>query len=157
VVSKTKFVDFRDDGFWAYDLGLAVFLKHLIDVGLPHRSPADVWLVDAISDWRRVAVIPDIGLDIDASWSAKQLETFIDLVEQACAVLAKRDGYAAEEITSWVLLEDLRIFPRGHAYVKTAPVVELGRALIALIDGSLPAAPVGKQWLYGAPEGRIAI
>jgi hypothetical protein len=156
-VSKTKFVDFREDGFWAYDVGLAVFLKHLIDVALPRCSPADVWLADAIADWRRIAVIPDIGLHIDVSWSATQRETFIELVEQSCAALAKRKGYAAEEITSWALFEDLRIFPRGHSYVNTAPVVELGSALIELIDGSLPAAPVGKQWLYGAPEGRIVI
>jgi hypothetical protein len=50
----------------AYDVGLAVFLKHLIDVAIPHcSSPDDAWLADAISHRRRVAVIPDIGLDIE--------------------------------------------------------------------------------------------
>jgi hypothetical protein len=48
-VSKSKFVGFRDDGFWAYDVGLAVFLKHLIDVAVPHcSSPDGAWLTDAI-------------------------------------------------------------------------------------------------------------
>ncbi|MBO0719787.1 MAG: hypothetical protein J2P41_03140 [Blastocatellia bacterium] len=35
-----KFVEFSDDGFWTYDVGLDIFLKHLIDG----------WLVEAISD-----------------------------------------------------------------------------------------------------------
>ena len=157
-MSKTKFVEFRDHGFWTYDVGLAVFLKHLIDAGAPRCSSSDgTWLVDAISDWRRVAVMPDIGLEIDASWSARQLATFVELIDEACARLAARETYSADEITSWVLFDDLRIFPRGHLPLRTAPVVELGRALAALIEGRLPIAPTGRQWLYGAPEGRMAI
>jgi hypothetical protein len=31
-MSKTLFVNFRDGGFWAFDVVSAVFLKHLIDV-----------------------------------------------------------------------------------------------------------------------------
>jgi hypothetical protein len=157
-MSKTKFVEFREGGFWTFDVGLAVFLKHLIDVAVPRsESPDGQWMTDAISGWRRVAVIPDIGLEIESSWSTGQLATFLDLIDETCAKLAKREGYAAEEITSWVLYEDLRICPRGYAHYPTDPVIELGRAMVALIDGSLPAAPPGRQWLFGAPEGRIAM
>jgi hypothetical protein len=157
-MSKTKFVEFRDHGFWTYDVGLAVFLKHLIDVAVPRSSSSNgTWLADAILDWRRVAVIPDIGLDVDASWSASQLATVIELIDEACARLAERDEYSADEITSWVLFDDLRIFPRGHLQLRTAPVVELGQALAALIEGRLPVAPAGQYWLYGAPNGRMAV
>jgi hypothetical protein len=156
-MSKTKFVEFRDDGFWTYDVSLGVFLKHLVDVALRSEFADTAWLADAIEDWRRVAVIPDIGLEINASWSADQLVAVVNLVEEVCTSLAARGTYTADEITSWTLFEDLRIFPRGHCEVWAAPVIELGRALIALIDGTLPAAPDGRQWLFGAPEGRIAI
>jgi hypothetical protein len=157
-MSKTKFVEFRDDGFWTYDVGLAVFLKHLIDAAIPRSLfPDDGWLVEAISDWRRVAVIPDIGLEVDATWSASQLATFVELADQACVVLARREMYSADEIASWELFDELRIFPRGATHIQTGPVVELGRALIALVHGSLPAPPTGRQWLYGAPEGRMTI
>jgi hypothetical protein len=157
-MSKTKFVEFRDDGFWAYDVGLAVFLKHLIDKAiLRSLLPEGEWLVEPISDWRRVAVIPDICLEVDAAWSASQLATFVELADQACVALAQREMYSADEIVSWALFDEVRIFPRGATHVQTSPVVELGRALIALVQGSLPAAPTGRQWLYGAPEGRMTI
>jgi hypothetical protein len=157
-VSKTKFVEFRDVGFWTYDVGLAVFLKYLIDAAIPRSMFPDCrWLVEAISDWRRIAVIPDIGLEVDATWSASQLATFVELADEACVALARHEFYSADEITSWVLFDEFRIFPRGATHVQTGPVVELGRALIALVLGSLPIAPAGRQWLYGAPEGRMTI
>jgi len=52
----------------------------------------------------------------------------------------------AEEIVAWPLLEGLRIFPRGATEVFTAPVIGLGRAIIALVSGDLPEAPPGKNW-----------
>jgi hypothetical protein len=113
--------------------------------------------VEAISDWRRVAVIQDIGLEVDATWSASQLATFVELADQACVALARREMYSADEITSWEFFDEERICPQGATHVQTGPVVELGRALIALVHGSLPAPPTGKQWLYGAPEGRMTI
>src|SRR5208282_5292365 len=76
------------------------------------------------------------------------------LAEDACARLAARESIPAEEIVRWHLLEDLRIFPRGATEVLTAPVVELGRAIIALLSGRLPEAPEGKHWFYGTPTGR---
>jgi hypothetical protein len=113
--------------------------------------------VEAISDWRRVAVIPDIGLEVDATWSVSQIETFVELADQAYVALARRVMYSADEMASWEFFDELRIFPRGATHVQTGPVAELGRALITLVYGSLPAPPTGKQWLYGAPEGRITI
>jgi hypothetical protein len=113
--------------------------------------------VEAISDWRRIAVIQDIGLEVDASWSASQLATFVELADQACVALSRSEIYSADEIASWEFFEERRICLRGATHVQTGPVAELGRALITLIHGSLPAPPTGKQWLYGAPEGRMTI
>jgi hypothetical protein len=33
--------------------------------------------------------------------------------------------------------------------VSTAPIVELGEALIKLLDGTLPRAPEGTWWAFG--------
>jgi hypothetical protein len=155
-LSKTKFVAYAARGFWAYDVALNVFLKHLIDAAQASDQADTPWLFGAISDWR-VGCIPDHRLELDASWSPAQRQTFCILAEQACATLAGRELISAEEIVSWQILEDLELYTRGETEVSTGPVIELGRAIIALMSGHLPDAPEGQIWLYGAPEDRITI
>src|SRR5262249_45079298 len=164
-MSKTKFIAYgnRDwaygdipSGFWAYDVALDVFLKHLIDAAEASEGTNTAWLSTAISDWR-LACVPDYGLTLDASWSAAQRQTFLALAEEACTRLATRESIPSEEIVSWPILDDIRIFTRGAAQVPTAPVIELGRAIIALVNRQLPEAPEGQIWLYGTPEGRMTI
>ena len=155
---KTKYVEHRDRGFWAYDVALSVFLKRLIDVAVPHASaPGNEWLTEAISSWRVVAAVPDYGLEVDPAWSSAQIDVFTRLADQACDLLADRGYIAADEISAWQILDDLRIEPRGESEVSTAPVVELGKTIIALAQGTAPEPPAGKTWLYGVPEGRTAI
>jgi hypothetical protein len=151
-VSQKKFVSCGDDGFWAYDVALGVFLKHLIDVADVHGYGDLPWLREEVSSWRVAACVPDLGLCLDAVSSAN-VTLFTDLARQACDELSGRDRIAAEEMASWTILEDLKIFPRGAKEVETGPVVELGRAIIELATGRLPPPPDGTLWLYGAPEG----
>jgi hypothetical protein len=132
-VSKTQFVEYSNRGFWAYDVALGVFLKHLIDVAEASGQADTTWLSSAVSSWREVACISDYGLTLDADWSAAQRQTFVALAEGACARLATRASIPAEEIAGWHLLDDLPISPRGAMEVLTAAVVELGRAIIALV------------------------
>jgi hypothetical protein len=101
-----------------------------------------------------VACISDYGLTLDEAWSEAQQQTFIAFAKEACERLANRESIPAEEIVAWPLLDDLRIFPRGATEVSTGPVVELGRAVIALISGTLPQPPAGMAWFYGTDEGR---
>lgn len=157
ILSQTKFVEYDGRGFWAYDVALGVFLKHLIDAAQASEQADTAWLSCAISDWRIVACVQDIGRTLETGWSLEQRQTFLALAEEACASLATRESIPAEEIVSWPILEDFRIFTRGADEVFTAPVVELGRAIIALVSGQLPEAPEGQIWLYGAPQGRITI
>lgn len=154
VVSKTRYVEYAGRGFWTYDVGLGVFLKHLIDAAEASDEAGTAWLSAAVSSWRAAAGIPDIGLTLDAGLSAEQRQTLVALAEYACARLARRVSMPAEEIVAWPILDDLRIFPRGALEVDTAPVVELGRAFIALVSGELPEAPTGKIWIYGTETGR---
>ena len=153
-MSKTTYVLYGNRGFWAYDVALGVFLKHLIDAAEASDQAKTEWLAAAIADWRIGACVSDIGLTLDAGWSAAQRQSFVALAEQACAALAKRSSIPAQEIVAWPLHDDLYISSRGAAEVRTAPVIELGHAIIALACGVLPEAPDGKAWLYGTPGGR---
>jgi hypothetical protein len=156
-MSKTQLVMFGSNRFWAYDVSLGVFLKHLIDAAEAREQSNEGWLSSAVSEWRSVAGISDFALMLPSEWSAKQREAFITLAEEACERLATRESIPAGEIVSWPLLEGLMVSPRGTTDVPTPPIVELGRAIISLISGQLPEAPKGQIWYYGTPTGRQTI
>lgn len=52
-MSKTMFIEYRGDGFWAYDVAVGVFLKHLIDRAVLYneRQPSP-WLGEDIKHWQ---------------------------------------------------------------------------------------------------------
>jgi hypothetical protein len=156
-VSKTKLVEYGTQWFWAYDVALGIFLKHLIDASEASDHANASWLRNDISSWQEVACIQDFGLAFDAGMSAAERQTLIILADKACSQLATREYIPAEEIVAWPLVDDLHICPRGATEVLTAPIVELGRAVMALISGELPEAPPGQTWLYGTETGRHTI
>jgi hypothetical protein len=156
-MTATKGIEFGNRFFWAYDVAAGVFLKHLIDEAEASGQTDVPWLSQALSDWRVQAAITECGLTLREDWSSEQRQTFIELAEGACKKLATRESIPAEEIVSWPLVDDLRIFPRGAKEVLTAPVIELGRAIIALVSGELPQSPKGEAWFYGTPTGRSTI
>src|ERR1700686_3760499 len=121
-MTATQYVEYENRGFWAYDVALGVFLKHLIDAAETSGQAKTAWLSTAISSWREVACISDYGLTLDARWSATQMQAFIALAEVACARLAERASIPAREIVGWPILDDLRIFPRGATAVLPATV-----------------------------------
>ena len=152
-MSSKQFVEFRGNGFWAYDVVLGVFLKHLIDAATSRLDPIpDAWLSDAVASWRVVAAISDYGLSLDGTWSPQQLDTFTELADEACNALSWRDEIPAEEIETWEMVEGVRCFARGLPAVKTASAIRLGRAIIQLIDGTLPEAPPGTSWFFATDE-----
>ena len=140
-MSKTKYVRYDDRGFWAYDVALGVFLKHLIDAAEANDQATSAWLSRATQSWREVACISDFGLTFDSHWSEADRLTFLTLAETACSRLSQRTSIPAQEIVNWRMLDDLQIFPRGATQVLTFPIVELGQAIIALVRGELPEAP----------------
>src|SRR6516225_2835961 len=148
-MSKTLFVKFRGRGFWAFDVVSGVFLKHLIDASTPHLERLGYsWLRDAVGHWRFNAVIGDAGLFLDDSWSPEQVATVTGLATAACNELSKRVEIPAEEVESWQLLDDMRRFARGLPSVTTASAIRLGRAIIELINGTLPESPQGTWWFF---------
>jgi hypothetical protein len=159
-MSKTTPVYFHEEMFWAYDVALGVFLKHLIDAAEPHTiRPGREWLSEAITDWRVVAGLGGgcFALAIEEYWSQEQREFLTGLADEACRQLARRDTIGAEEAQSWNVLDGKGVFTRGAERVETAQVVELGRAFIDLIRGMLGKSPANTRWFYGCPEGRLTI
>jgi hypothetical protein len=161
-LSKSSFVEYQgDEGFWAYDVALGIFLKHLIDAAEDQAAASgEGWLREEAADWRRVAgLVETIGLDLDGdrTWTTARRNVFVSLVEQACDKLAQREQIPAAEIETCPIFEDLRLSTRGEAVVATAPIVELGRAIISLIQGTLDDPPTNTLWYYGWPEGRLTM
>lgn len=154
-MGKTLFVNFRDGGFWAFDVVSAVFLKHLIDAANTYLERQDEpWLADAVGHWRFNAVCGDCGLFLDDSWTVEQIATFTALAREACDALAKRDEITAEEIQSWQMIEgnDGRCFARGLPAVTTASAMRLGEAIIKLVNGTLPEPPSGTWWFFATED-----
>lgn len=152
-MSKTLYVEFRGQGFWAFDVVSGIFLKHLLDVADPRivDRPGQ-WLAEATSHWRFNAVCGDCGLFLDDNWSAEQVRAVRELATSACELLSQRREISAEEMSSWSLLNGEGVFPRGYESVTTRSAIQLGQAIIQLLDGSLPEAPPGTWWFYGTEE-----
>ena len=156
-VGATQFVKYGHRGFWGYDVSVGVLIKHLLDAAQKSGEAHTAWLSQAMSDWRVWAVISDCGFTFDEHWSIEQRKTIIALIGQACAEIATRRSIPIEEIVSWPFADNLRIFPRSAKEVPTAPIVELGCAMIALLSDALPEAPNNEAWFFGAPDGRSTI
>jgi hypothetical protein len=154
-LSQTQFVRYRQSGFWAYDVALGVFLKHLIDVAEEHRlEHEERWLVETVQWWRVVACVNSYGLALGEEWSAPQIATFLGLAREASVRIGRRESFAAAEMEAWSILDGGGVFARGASEVASGPIVELGEAIVALLEGELPSAPPGTTWFYGTPSGR---
>jgi hypothetical protein len=154
-VSATKYVNYGDRGFWAYDIVLGVLVKYLIDAIEAAGCSRAAFLEKALESWRLAPVI-DIGFPLEKSWTALQRQNVITFVGKACARLANRDSIPMEEILNWPFPNDSRLFHRGLKGIRTIPVIELGRAIIALLRDELPKAPKGEAWFF-TDKGRSTI
>jgi hypothetical protein len=154
VVSKTGTVEFGGRGFWAYDVSLSIMLVETIRVGeeLPSGQRPS-WLSDALDQLRVLAVVSDLGFVIDMNWPTDGVDLLITLIAEANRRLAARGTITAVEVATWNVLDGDTIDLRGAQVVDLAPVVELGQAMIQLVQGTLPPAPGGTWWLYGFAAG----
>ena len=152
-MSKTLYVGFRGRGFWALDVVSGIFLKHLIDAAaLCVAARREPWLSVAVEHWRFNAVVCDCGFFLDDDWSGEQVQAVRELATAACNMLSNRSAISAEEMSSWPLLDGTGVSPRGCASIAMESVIRLGQAVIQLLDGSLPEAPPGAWWFFGAED-----
>jgi hypothetical protein len=97
--------------------------------------------------------VPDVyGNPLDDDWSEDQITTVVQLVQNTCAELSKRESIPAEEIEGWNLIDGQGVFARGYPAIPTQPVIQLGEAIIALLNNALPKAPLGTRWWYGIED-----
>ena len=75
----------------------------------------------------------------------------------AVGIFLTQESISAHEMEAWDLLDGEGVFARGASQFPTATVVELGRAIQALLSGTLPPAPEGTWWFYGVETGRSTI
>lgn len=83
-MSRTKYVDYMDQGFYVYDVTLGIFLKHLIDVAEACNQAKAPWLLALVSSWRVAACAQDIGLTLneDEDWTTAQRQRFVAIAEE---------------------------------------------------------------------------
>src|SRR5215469_2062300 len=98
-MSKTSFIEYRGEGFWAYDVAVGVLLKHLIDRACL-RQPCS-WLSDCIEHWRVEAIVSDYAMSLDPEWTDSQRRVVKTLIEEACQELQKSEAFSAREAASW--------------------------------------------------------
>ena len=157
-MSKSVYIEWRNNGFWVYDVALGVLLKHLIDSATESvkRNPAP-WLNQSIERWRVQAVVSDPGMYLDENWSTNQVQHFINLLEDCCESLSSRHAFSADEMQAWDILDGEGIDARGDNEFPTNVVMELGLAIVALLKGALPDPPDRTWWFYGTRTGRTTI
>jgi hypothetical protein len=158
-MSRTQSVSYAGRSFWAYDVALGVLLKHMIDAANQSDVPkSSTWLSEQVAWWRQVAAIgATCGMDIKEQWSSDQVSCFASVVLSACRMLSERQSIPDAEIVAWPIWKDCHLHTRGAKEVSTAPVVELGEAIVALVNDILPPAPNGTWWYFGLPSGRDTI
>jgi hypothetical protein len=135
-----------------------VFLKFLIDSATDRvASGTSPWLGGAIEKWRVSAVISELSQWADDGWSQQQVDTVIELCRTATHAIRCGGDIPACEIESWAILDEQRIFTRGHNLVPSEPVARLGDAFIALLQNTLPEPPEGHRWFFTLDENTDTI
>ncbi|SRR6266496_2291937 len=153
-MSKTTPVEFRGRGFWAFDVSLSILLAELIDIAEalePEQRPP--WLADVLPQLRIHAVVGDFLFDLDFDLEDEPLDEFIALIAEASRRLRQRRTVTAAEAAEWRVLDDETVLWRSADAVDTAPIAELGEAIIQLLQGTLPPPPAGTWWSFGFSGG----
>lgn len=152
-MSKTLFVEFRDAGFWAYDVVASAHIKFLVDMAceFPNGDP-DSWLTDVIQKWRFNAAVSDFGFFLDSDWNDSQIATVVRLCEKANGTINAMGDIPAHVIDSEPILDDLHIFLRNIDPVPHKPVVRFGDGVIKLLTNSLPEPPEKHWWYYNLAD-----
>lgn len=157
-MSKSAYVEFADQGFWAFDVSLSIMLAETVWVGegLP-RDQRPEWLPGSLDKLRVLAVVSDLGFLVELSWPVDGVDLLRSLLMEVSRRLTARGTLSADEVATWDVLDGDTIGLRNAAIVDLAPVVELTQATIQLLEGTLPQAPPGTCWMYGLEGGRLTV
>jgi hypothetical protein len=164
-VSRTVAVTCGSQEFWAYDLALGIWLKKALDEiarqgwqGEPSPAAAE------LSDWATVAVLGSSSvLDLTPrSLTLARQDNFEGIATGIETWLESRERLSGPELAEWRLLDDAPISRADAPAVvengtETAPVIDLGRALVSAVLGVLPPPPPATWWAIGFASERTTI
>jgi len=152
-MSRSLYINFRDDGFWAYDVPSSVFLKFLVDAANDRMAAGtEQWLSNAVCNWRVTAAISELSHYADDEWSQSQIDIVVELCRTTINAIRRGGDIPAYEIESWPILDEHRICTRGHDSVPCEPVARLGEAFVALLQNRLPKLPERHWWFFTLDE-----
>ena len=147
-MSKTVFVNFRGDGFWAYDVVSSIFANFLVDAATK-LDIRDEWIAETIHHWRVNAIVSDFGFYLDDNWTPDHILVVQKLCDAASSSIRTLGDFEAETVQSWTQIDGGSICTRDHDLIPCEPIARLGDSIAPLLDGTLPAAPDGHWWFYG--------
>ena len=148
-MTRTAYVKFRDNAFWVYDVPGSIFLWFLIQSAENFLAAnPNAWLEEMISKWRVSAVITEMACYANDEWSAEQIEIVVQLCRDTTAVIREHGDFSARDVESWPVLDDQRIFVRGHDPIPSEPVALLAEAFTLLLRSELPEPPEKHFWFY---------
>jgi hypothetical protein len=147
-VSKTVAVEFRGRCFWAFDVSLSILLRETVVLGA--RTTDGDWLGPVLAELRHAAIGGSTrGLDLDLGVTDEQRQVVVRLIEQAGERLSQREFITASEAAQLEIEPGVTVSWRPADAIPTEPIVDLSKALSALVRGTLPHAPAGHWWCIG--------
>lgn len=112
-MTRSVYVEFRDDRFWVYDVVSTIFAKCLVDVACPFEDTQGPWLQDAIHEWRVNAIVSDYCIYLNDDWTPSQVEFVAYLFAKVSTQLRGMGRLSLREVASWRVLGE-PLFARGH-------------------------------------------
>ena len=152
-MSRLMCVEFRDVGFWAFDVVAATYIRFLVDTAEARAtSESNTWLADVIHNWRVSAAVSDVGFHLDDSWTEPQVKTVVEIFRKTNEKIAPLGDIPARTVDSAPIVDELHIFLRNIDPIPHRPLLRFGKAVIDLLSGSLSAPPTGHWWCYDLAE-----
>jgi hypothetical protein len=151
-VSRTTSAEYHGFSFWVYDVCESILFAEMAGVAAQAPAgPRSPWLSDLEHQLRVHAIVgASFAIPLD-QWCDGHQDEFLALVAEAGRRLAGRGSVTAQQAAAWIVLDGTPVLWRGQDQVDTGPVVAFAEALAAIIRGTYPQAPPGRQWYFGHP------
>lgn len=157
-MTRTKYVEIDNRGFWALDDALDVWLAYLVEEASEARR-IEAWLNEFVADWRRVSALPDIGVTMRLPEVAHRHQIH-NLAEAARRRVVAAGDVSVERLRQWTILGNLVVsegFSRTPDGVTANRILEVADGFIGLLAETLPADPPHGWWYLGTGMGMRVI
>jgi hypothetical protein len=106
------------------------------------RTTHGDWLGPVLAELRHAAIRGSTGmLDLDLGLTDEQRQVIVRLIEQAGERLSQRELITASEAAQLEIEPGVTVLWRPADAVPTEPILDLSKALAALVQGILPTRP----------------